>query len=212
MKKLLPLAFTLFMACQPSTPPPVQQPVAEPNVITPVVQKEPEDTYIPVPSSIEEIRAAYTRTITQYAHHEFDSVSQNYNCGDSHGTVTYFSEYGKLRMIIHHSFLDDLEDDNEQFFIQDDHLYFVYNANYYWHAKSDDEPKVKTEIRESRTYIVNDEKIKCLYKTIRLDTTVVAKNEDIDCGGYQPLSILYETLLRFKGSDETGCLPYSCGE
>lgn len=162
-------------------------------------------------NSISDIKQVYATTVSGLKDGELDSVLRKYNCNNERsGTVVYYTQHGKLKMVSHNYVEYDHHAATDQYYIQDDNIYFMYSNTSSWNFVSAE--VTQDHIVEKRTYIVNNKPILCLekkYNTLssaaheRLEET---ENNEVTCPSIQSLNSDFKKLIVFKNQHNTNCL------
>ncbi|WP_144281633.1 hypothetical protein [Chryseobacterium echinoideorum] len=116
--------------------------------------------------NIDEIKAEYTKINQEINTKKLDSTSFNYECNERSGTVVYYSQNGKLRSI-KHSFSEYSHYSSvENYFVNDDQPFFIFQQETVWNfdGGTAEKPETKDEINEKRLYYINNKLEKCLEK------------------------------------------------
>lgn len=163
-------------------------------------------------TTVDDIQNAYTSVMKQFEDGKLDSTFFKYSCqGEKGGTVTYFSEKGKLRMVVHRYHEYDHYSAVDRYFVEDDRLYFAYLNGVSW--SFEDGGGTRDNITEKRIYVVNQSPVRCLEKkyasrskasdNLRPETVA---NKEIECKS--PASIIgpYRLLLKHQKNGTSGCL------
>jgi len=174
------------------------------------------DSNITNPSSIAGIKKAFTATNAKLLEKRLDSIAYQYDCNQERaGTITYFTEKGKL-LLIKHSYNEyDHYSANDYYFISNDSLYFANLNSTYWSFESGSaaQAATKDEVTEKRIYIVNEQAELCLEKKYTIhsnnkDPKIAAamQNKQISCKTINPLLSDFNNLLLFRNSSNKKCL------
>lgn len=160
--------------------------------------------------SVSDIKQVYGATMDQLQKGNLDSVAVEYNCNNERsGTVTYYSQKGILTMIQHSYAEYDHHSTTDQYFVQDDKVYFIYSNDASWNFVSAE--ITQDHFTENRTYVIEDESVLCLEKkynilsnapTQRLDET---DNTEIVCAPIQPILTDFEQLVAFRNQPNQDC-------
>jgi len=209
-------ACLLFTSCKPKMPAADLQKRSDSITLPPVntnnsIRYSPPEDVKGIPTDIKEIRKAYSYLITQREHGRLDAVSFKYSCAENNGTIIYFYEEGKLRMIDYDYSEGDHSGGAEQYFIKDSTLFFVFTESGSWSFEENAQTTVDW-IKEVRTYIVNQQPIKCLEKSYEIHSAVQTEtaseniaNKEVDCPSYQSLIEPYQMLIRYRNNPTTAC-------
>lgn len=205
----------LVTSCKPKIPTANLQKQPDRITLSPVdsnTQDSPPEDVKGIPTDIKEIKKAYLYIITQRENGRLDSVSFSYSCEENHGTMIYFYEEGKLRMIDYDYSEGDHSGVVEQYFIKDSTLFFVYTEDGAWSFEANGGPATVDWIMEKRTYIVNQQPVKCLQKSYEIHSAAQIKtipenisNKEVDCPSYQSLMEPYQMLIRYLKNPTSTC-------
>lgn len=168
------------------------------------------------PTSIAEIKTAFAATNSKLQEKQLDSIAYKYNCNKERaGTITYFSNKGKL-VLIKHSYNEyDHYTANDYYFISNDSLYFANLNSVYWSFESGGaaEAATKDDVTEQRIYIVNGKAEQCLEKKYTIHSinknekpAETAQNKQIDCKPLKPLLTSFNKLVAFQKNSSKDCL------
>lgn len=199
----------LFVACQQEKKPDAK--IVQ-DTTERVVKNEPRTL---IPSSVATIKQVYANTVNQLRAGLLDSVSYNYNCEQERsGKISYFSKDGKL-MIIKHSYSEYSHfEANDQYFVNDDRLYFAHLNRLMWSFVSGAGDDVtKDDITESRFYVVDNQPILCLEKKFTIiknakdnPTPDNVPNKVVACKPINGLLKDFNALVSFKDKANKDCL------
>lgn len=116
--------------------------------------------------SIEDIQEAYSAVVKQLEGGAFDSVSFEYSCGNGErsGRVSYYSQEGDLQLIVHRYAEYSHFSAEEQYLVRDSTLFFTFLKEISWSFEDGPEGSVRDNITERRTYVLDQEPVKCLEK------------------------------------------------
>lgn len=185
------------------------------TVSTDTVLKNP-GAVIQNTSSVPGIKQAFAITDNKLKRGLLDSVSYKYDCsGERNGTVTYYSDNGKLALIEHlyneYSHFSAID----QYFVNEGNLYFTYLDRSVWSFESGQavEGTTKEEIIEQRLYINNEQPLLCMEKkyTTRPQSTdnpnpESLESKEVKCKGLEPVLKDFSNLLAFKSASSHDCL------
>lgn len=163
--------------------------------------------------NIEDIRCEHSHIISRVKNRSLDTTSFKYNCnGEKAGNVTFFYENGEMRLIRHtyneYSHFSATDD----YFIQNDSLFFVFQHHLAWSFTGQDQTQDK--ITERRFYVLNNKPVQCLEKkyTIKSDDDNPPEsdkiaNKEVQCAPFEDIFIDYELLFGLKErKGDMGCL------
>ncbi len=117
-------------------------------------------------NTIDNIKSAYQLTNSQLLAKKLDSVSFEYDCDESSGTVVFYSDQNDLKAIKHsyaeHSHFSSVD----QYFINDNQPYFIFQTETVWSfdGGTAEKPETKDDVTEKRFYIINEKATQCLEK------------------------------------------------
>lgn len=212
LRKLVLFVFLLTAACADrSSPaasgsdPEIKDSVSKPSAITAIEPTE-------LPSSEAEIRTAYSAITKMHKARVLDSNVFKYDCnGEKGGTITYFSDKGHLRMIVHRYHEYDHYSAVDEYYLKRDTLFFAYKKETSWSFEAQD--ATRDSITEHRIYLLNEEPLRCLQKAyvIRSNAeknpqpTSVSNNE-VDCKAAHPVIKSLKALLKYRTKGPGKCL------
>ena len=168
------------------------------------------------PKSVSEIKQAFAIINDRLMHGLLDSISYTYDCsGERNGTVTYYSDNGKLAVIKHsyneYSHFSAID----QYFVNEGKLYFTFLDSTVWsfepgHAA---EGATKDDITEQRLYLNEEKPLLCLEKkyTRRSQSSDNPnpdriESKEVKCKSLEPVLKDYNRLLAFKDASSRDCL------
>ena len=106
------------------------------------------------PRTIEDIQKTYELISAQKNQGLLDSTSFKYDChGEKAGEVSYFSQDGQLRMIVHRYNEYSHHSATDYYYVMDSVLFFVYNNRLSWTFDSGPQGSTKDDITEQRIYL-----------------------------------------------------------
>lgn len=163
-------------------------------------------------NTVEDIQKAYASVMKQFGDGTLDSTSFKYSCQEEKGgTVTYFSDKGKLRMVVHRYHEYDHYFAVDRYFVEDNKLYFAYLNGVSW--SFEDGGGTRDNVTEQRIYVVNQQPVRCLEKKYVIRSNGIdnplsetVPNKEVDCKA--PASIIgpYRLLLKYQKNGTSGCL------
>jgi hypothetical protein len=124
-------------------------------------------TVIKNPNSVEDIKQLYANLNKKLQSGMLDSTSIKYDCnGERTGTVTYFAEDEKVKIIRHTYNEYSHFSATDQYFLSDDKLFFAHLTGVSWSFQSGKAATgaTKDDITEKRLYIVREKPLLCLGK------------------------------------------------
>lgn len=168
------------------------------------------------PTSVEQIKQRYAIINDKLKRGLLDSLSFKYDCNkERSGTVTYFSDNGKLIMIKHtyneYSHFSAID----QYFINNNNLFFAHLNGASWSFESGQasEGVTKDDIIEQRLYVENEKPLLCLEKryTKRSHSSnnpvpANVPNKEVKCKPIKTLIKDFNQLVEFKNSAKHDCL------
>lgn len=174
------------------------------------------DSSIVNPKTIDEIKAVYAATLQDLKLNQLAADSVKYDCaGEKSGTITYFEKDGKL-ILIKHSYSEyDHFSANDKYFVRDKNLYFAYLQQTVWRFESGNgpEPITTDDITESRFYLIDNQKFKCLEKKYSIKSKSTnnpipdrIQNKIVDCKNTASLISNFKNLVAFKSKPKGSCL------
>jgi len=170
----------------------------------------------PHPTSVPEIKQAFSVTDKKLQQGVMDSVSFKYDCkGERNGTVTYFSDKGNLA-IIKHSYNEYSHFSAvDQYFVKDGKLFFAHFNRVVWSFESGKaaEGATKDDVTEQRIYIAAEKPLLCLEKKYTIkshssDNPIPEnlENKEVECKTIGSVLRDFGKLLAFKDSASHDCL------
>ncbi|TCD01197.1 hypothetical protein [Pedobacter psychroterrae] len=170
----------------------------------------------PNPTSVPEIKQAFSLINKKLEQGVLDSVSFKYDCkGERNGTVTYFSEKGKLAVIKHSYNEYSHFSAVDQYFVNDGSLFFAHFNRVVWSFASGQaaEGATKDDITEQRIYIAAEKPLLCLEKKYTInshssDNPIPGNlsNKEVECKTTASVLRGFGKLLAFKDSANRDCL------
>lgn len=174
------------------------------------------ETVAAQPKTVEQIKQRYADINAKLQGGLLDSVAYKYDCnGERSGTVTYFSNHGKLEMIKHSYNEYSHFEATDQYFISNDHLFFAHFRRSNWSFESGQaaDGATKDNIIEQRFYVANEKSLLCLEKKYTKrshadNNPLPAKvqNKEVACKPMEPLIKDFNKLIDFKNSGDHDCL------
>ena len=168
------------------------------------------------PASIEDIKQLYAEVNHKWQGGKLDSISIKYDCsGERTGTVTYFSENGKLSMIKHSYSEYSHFSAIDQYFISNDKLFFAHLTGVSWSFESGEAVTgaTKDNITEKRFYITSKKPLLCLEKryvkkshSSNNPRPESVESKQVDCKALEPVLKGFGKLLAFKNGSKQDCL------
>lgn len=168
--------------------------------------------------SVEDIQDAYTGVVEQWDRGALDSVSFEYTCGNGErsGTVSYFSQEGNLRLIIHRYSEYSHYSAEDQYFVRDSILYFAFLKGISWTFEEGPEGSTRDNITEQRVYLLDMQPVKCLEKKYIIRSQVKENplpesvpNKEVKCASSSSLVKSYHQLLQHhRNPPASGCLEF----
>ncbi len=166
------------------------------------------------PTGVAEIQKAYQAIMSQMEAGVLDSSSFKYSCrGEKNGTVSYFTQQGKLRMIVHRYNEYDHFSATDRYFVLDSMVFFAHLNQSTWSFESGPEGATKDKVTERRIYLVDQKPVKCLEKSyvIRSQSKTNSQpetvpNKEINCASVKSVLQPYKMLVRNRSKAPSGCL------
>ncbi|PWG78701.1 hypothetical protein [Pararcticibacter amylolyticus] len=166
------------------------------------------------PANTEEIQKAYAGIMDKAEKGALDSTTFKYSCnGEKNGTVSYYTEKGRLRLIVHQYNEYDHYSATDRYFVQDSTLFFVHRQNTTWSFESGPEGTTRDNITEQRIYLVNQKPVKCLEKkyTVRSKAKnnpdpATIPNKETNCSSIKSVITPYQLLFKHRQKPTQGCL------
>ena len=164
-------------------------------------------------STVQDIQQAYTMVSKKLKDGALDSVSFKYSCNnEENGTVSYFSERGQLRLIVHRYNEYSHFSATDQYFVKDSTLFFVYKKSILW-SFNGPQGSTKDSITEQRVYLIDQQPIRCLQKTFVIHShatdnprSETVTNKEVNCASQKSVIKPYRLLARYHNNATTGCL------
>ena len=167
-------------------------------------------------NTIDNIKSAYQLTNSQLLAKKLDSVSFEYDCDESSGTVVFYSDQNDLKAIKHsyaeHSHFSSVD----QYFINDNQPYFIFQTETVWSfdGGTTEKPETKDDVTEKRFYIINEKATQCLEKKyiLKSNSSNNPKSENIPNKELKNCSITdlqktFDLLMKHKNRRGNGkCL------
>jgi len=174
------------------------------------------DTINAAPTSVLQIKQRYAVITDKLHRDQLDSISFKYDCNQERsGTVTYFSDQGKL-VLIKHSYSEYSHFSAvDEYFITNDNLFFAHLNRTNWSFESGQaaEGATKDDITEQRLYLVNDKALLCLEKKYTKRSHAATNpvpanlpNKQVTCKPTEPLMKDFKNLVAYQRSTNHDCL------
>ena len=201
---ILALILTACNNSTPSTPTNEQKPD---TIINP-----PSPQLDPAPNSIEAIQKNYEQITSQKSQGVLDSTGFKYNCNNEiTGTVSYFTDKGHLRLVIHRYNEYDHHAAEEYYYIKDSTLFFVYNKELLWSFDSGPQGSTRDNYTEQRVYLIDEKPARCLEKKYEVRSHATnnpipdsVPNKEVKCTADVLKS--YLQVMKHRGNAPSGCL------
>ena len=133
-------------------------------------------------TTVDGIKQEYNLVNSRLLTNKLDSTSFKYDCEERSGSVVYYSEKGKLKVIKHFE-ADSHFASNHIYFVDNGKPYFVFKDETAWSfdGGTPDKPETKDNVTEKRFYIVNNKAIQCLEKkyTLKSNSSNNPKSENV---------------------------------
>lgn len=163
--------------------------------------------------TVQDIQQAYTAISTKLKDGALDSISFKYSCNnEKSGTVSYFSDKGKLRLIVHRYNEYSHFSGVDKYFVKDSTLFFVYKNSVLW-SFNGPQGSTKDSITEQRVYLIDQQPIKCLQKTFVVYSHAANNprseeimNKEVNCTSQKSVIKPYRLLAKYRNNATTGCL------
>lgn len=167
-----------------------------------------------MPATVAEIRQAHAAIVTKLGEGRLDSTSFSYSCDDEkNGTVSYYSDNGQLRMVVHRYNEYDHYSAEDTYFVQDSTLFFAFLKRVAWSFTSGPEGATKDDITELRVYVVDQQPVQCLEKKFTVHshadsnpTSEEVPSREVDCIAMNRVIEPYRALLKHQHHPTAGCL------
>ena len=166
------------------------------------------------PVTIDAIKKTYAMISKKFQDGELDSTSFKYDCnGEKGGTVSYFSDKGKLRMVVHRYHEYDHYSAVDRYFVKDSTVFFAHLTSISWAFEDGSQGTTRDNIKEQRTYLIKQEPVRCLEKkyTLRSDARNnpapdSVPNNEVGCQSVKPLLSSYALLVKYQHKSAPHCL------
>lgn len=150
---------------------------------------------ISAPGTEEEIRAQFAEINKRYEQGVLDSTSRKYSeNGERNGTITYYTEKGRLRMILHHYNEYDHYSSKDRYYLADSALFFIFSTGTAWSFEDGPEGSTRDNVTEKRVYLLDGKAVKCLEKKYVIRSQLKENprpediaNKELDCTGSEKL-------------------------
>ncbi|MGZ8545150.1 MAG: hypothetical protein ACXWV0_07625, partial [Flavisolibacter sp.] len=167
----------------------------------------------PVPNSIAAIQMNYEQITSQKTLGVLDSTGFKYKCNNEiTGAVSYFSQKGQLRLIIHRYNEYDHHAAEEYYYVKDSALFFVYNKELLWSFDSGPQGSTRDNITEQRVYLIDKKPTRCLEKKYVIRSHAAnnpspdtVPNKEISCAAVDVMKP-YQQLLKHRSKAPSDCL------
>ena len=165
-------------------------------------------------TSVESIHTSYSNIVSKAKGGHLDSISFKYSChGEKSGTVSYFTEKGRLRLIVHRYNEYDHYSAEDRYFVKDSTLFFAITNSVTWAFEDGPEGATKDNISERRVYLVSGQPIKCLEKKFSVrsqakdnPSSETTPNREIDCPVAGTVMKPFLLLTKYRSKPTSGCL------
>lgn len=194
-------------------PPPAADTSANIQSTDSVTIVEVPKTQIKPVRTIKDVQQAYADISTKVKKGLLDSVSFKYNCNnEKDGTVSYFSEKGQLRLMVHRYNEYSHFSASDHYFVQDSMLFFVFKRSVLW-SFSGPQGSTRDSITEQRTYLIKQQPVQCLQKAFVIRSHLANNpkpetlpNKAINCASAKFVMKPYRLLMKYRDQGTTGCL------
>lgn len=165
-------------------------------------------------ATVIDIQREYTAVVNKMADGLLDSASFKYDCyGEKSGTVTYFTEKGALRVIVHRYSEYSHFNAVERYYLKDSALFFAYRNSVTWAFEDGPEGATKDHIREQRTYLVQQQPIECLEKDFVVHSKAEnnlhadeVPNKVVNCISAEEVLTPFRLLVKYHNKPAPECL------
>ncbi|RYE55792.1 MAG: hypothetical protein EOP48_09420 [Sphingobacteriales bacterium] len=165
-------------------------------------------------TDVASIQNAYANIVSKNKAGSLDSTSFKYSChGEKEGSVSYFTEKGRLVMIVHRYNEYDHYSAEDRYYVKDSTLFFSFNKSVTWAFESGPEGATKDNIKERRVYLAGGEPIKCLEKNFVIRSQVKdnprsekVPSVEVDCPLSGTVMKPYQLLVKYRNNPSSGCL------
>jgi hypothetical protein len=169
------------------------------------------------PSTVEQIRQRYITIQNKLSRGQLDSTAVKYDCNQERsGTVTYFSDHGKLVLIKHRYNEYSHFSATDHYYVNKDSLYFAYLNSTSWSFESGKAAEGATQdnITEQRIYLAKAKPLLWLQKkyvthspSTSQTQSAAQPNKKLNNKPVAPVLKDFNRLMHFKDSAEHDCLP-----
>ncbi|MBT0607553.1 hypothetical protein [Aequorivita echinoideorum] len=132
--------------------------------------------------SLGDVKQAYEKTNLDITHNRYTSSSFTYNCnGERGGTVTYYLNDNKLRLIEHAYNEYSHNEAVDRYYVLNNQPYFIFYKHTTWQfdgEAEEEEGATKDDISEKRYYLINNSLTECLEKKYTTRSTGKATDPD----------------------------------
>jgi hypothetical protein len=165
-------------------------------------------------TNVESIQTAYSNILSKATGGQLDSISFKYSChGEKNGTVSYFTEQGQLRLIVHRYNGYDHFSADDRYFVKDSTLFFTITKSITWAFEDGQEGATKDNISERRVYLVSGQPTKCLEKKFSVrsqakdnPSSETVPNRQVDCPEAGTVMKQFLLLTKYRNKPTSGCL------
>jgi hypothetical protein len=165
-------------------------------------------------TSVESIQTSYSNIVSKAAGGRLDSISFKYSChGEKSGTVTYFTEKGQLRLIVHRYNEYDHYSAVDRYFVKDSTLFFAITNSVTWAFEDGPEGATIDNISEKRVYLVSGQPIRCLEKKFSVrsqakdnPSSETVPNREVECPAAGTVMKPFLLLTKYRSKPTLGCL------
>jgi hypothetical protein len=165
-------------------------------------------------TSVSAIQKAYADIAAKLEHGDLDSTAFKYDChGEKNGTISYFTEKGKLRLVIHRYNEYDHYSVVDRYYVRDSTMFFAHTNSVTWAFDGGLEGSTKNNIKEKRIYLVDGKPIKCLEKKFIVLSAAAdnpssesVPNREVDCPSIEAVLKPYRLLSKYRGKPTSDCL------
>lgn len=132
-------------------------------------------------NSVDDIKNEYNKVNSLLIAKKLDSTSFHYECEEKSGTVVFYSDNNNLKTIKHSYSENSHFSSVENYFVEDDKPYFIFQQETVWSfdGGTSEKPETKDDIKENRYYYVNEKLVNCRDKTYTLRSKNNSKQENL---------------------------------
>lgn len=158
--------------------------------------------------NVTDIKETYALINSKIFSKSLDSSFFKYSCNnEKSGKITYFTQKGTLRMIRHAYSEYSHFSATEDYYVQNDSVFFIFSKEVSWSFA--DQDKTKDEIVEKLMYIINGKPVKCLQNESTVlvsssaaDVSKAGSNKETDCSSFPPAFMQFKKLLALRNQKQ----------